>query len=62
MSFLIYYPMISTPGAEVPGYLNLILTAVIMASIVVILVDAIPKWFKTVKRTKPVFAEETGTK
>jgi carbon starvation protein len=55
----IYYPMISKPGAEVPGYLNLILTAVIMGSIIVILFDAIPKWFKTVKGTKPVFAEET---
>jgi carbon starvation protein len=48
----IYYPMISNPGYELPGYLNLILTAVIMASVVVILFDAIPKWYKTVRGTK----------
>ncbi len=55
----IYYPMTSQPGNEVPGYLNLILTAVIMASVVIILADAIPKWYRTVKGTRPLFAEES---
>ncbi len=58
----IYYPMISKPGAELTGYLNLSLTAVIMASVIVILFDAIPKWFKTVKGTRPVFVEEAAGK
>lgn len=58
----IYYPMTSKPGVEVPGYLNLILTAVIMASVIVILFDAIPKWVKTVRGTRPIFVEEAITK
>lgn len=58
----IYYPMISKPGSELPGYLNLILTAIIMTSIVVILFDAIPKWFKTIKGTRPTFVEEAAVK
>ncbi|MCL5268301.1 MAG: carbon starvation protein A [Bacteroidetes bacterium] len=58
----IYYPMISKPASEVPGYLNLILTAVIMASAVIILVDAVPKWFKTVRGTRPILAEEVISK
>ena len=53
----IYYPMISVPGTEVPGYLNLILTAVIMASVVAILVDGIPRWFQTVRGTRPLTVE-----
>jgi len=58
----IYYPMISKTGAEVPGYLNLLLTALIMASVVVILFDAIPKWYQTVKGTRPLLVEETVAK
>ncbi|HUI29464.1 MAG TPA: carbon starvation protein A [Candidatus Acidoferrales bacterium] len=58
----IYYPMISQPGVQVQGYLNLILTAVIMASVVVILFDAVPKWYMTVRGTRPVFVEEAATK
>ncbi len=58
----IYLPMTSTPGMEVPGYLNLILTAVIMGSVVVILADAMPKWYKTVRGTRPLFVEETASK
>jgi len=58
----IYYPMISKPGAEVPGYLNLILTALIMACVVAILIDAIPKWYRTVRETIALLAEETAGK
>ncbi len=58
----IYYPMISKPEVALPGYLNLILTAAIMASVVVILFDAIPKWYKTVRGTRPIFVEEVAAK
>ena len=56
----IYYPMLSKPGMEVPGYLNFILTAVIMASAAIILVDAIPKWYQTVRGTRPLFVEDVA--
>ncbi len=58
----IYYPMISTPGVEVPGYFNLLLTALIMTSVVMILFDAIPKWYQTVKGTRPLLVEEASSK
>ncbi|HEY9166039.1 MAG TPA: carbon starvation protein A [Candidatus Kryptonia bacterium] len=58
----IYYPMSSAAATKVPGLLNLILTAVIMACVVVILFDAIPKWFKTVRGTRPLIVEEVPSK
>ncbi len=58
----IYFPMTSKPGSEGPGYLNLILTAVIMASVVIILLDAIPKWYQTIKGTRPLIADGIAAK
>lgn len=58
----IYLPMTSQPGMELPGYLNLILTAVIMASAVIIIVDAVPKWYGTVRGRRPLLAEEVTSK
>lgn len=58
----IYLPMTSQPGMEVPGYLNLILTGIIMASAVIIIIDAVPKWFSTVRGTRALFAEEGVSK
>ncbi len=58
----IYYPMTLKSEAEMPGYLNLILTAAIMASVIVILFDAIPKWYKRVRETRPIFSEDAATK
>ncbi|MCL4510972.1 MAG: carbon starvation protein A [Bacteroidetes bacterium] len=58
----IYYPMTSKPGLEVPGYINFILTAIIMASVVIILFDAVPKWYQTIRGTRPLFVEEQVTK
>ncbi len=58
----IYFPMTSQPGMEVSGYLNLILTGIIMASAVIIIMDAVPKWYSTVKGTRRVFVEEGVSK
>ena len=58
----IYFPMTSQPGKEVPGYLNLILTGVIMTSAIIIIIDAVPRWYSTVRGTRPLFVEETISK
>lgn len=58
----IYFPMTSQPGMEVPGYLNLILTGIIMASAVIIIIDAVPRWYSTVRGTRPLFVEEGVSK
>ena len=58
----IYSPMTSKPGMELPGYLNLILTGVIMASAVIIIIDAVPKWYSTVRGTRPLVVEQGVSK
>jgi len=54
--------MITKVGSEVPGYLNMILTAVIMASVIVILFDAIPKWYQVIRGIRPIVLERAAVK
>ncbi|NOU18793.1 MAG: carbon starvation protein A [Bacteroidales bacterium] len=45
----IYIPQISEPAKMVPGIINLSLTILIMACVVIVLTNAIPKWFSAIK-------------
>ncbi len=45
----IYIPQISEPAKMVPGIINLSLTILIMACVVVVLANAIPKWVSAIK-------------
>ena len=45
----IYLPMLSVPGKSVTGTVNLILTVLILISVIIIFVDAVPKWIKKIK-------------
>lgn len=45
----IYIPQISEPAKMVPGIINLSLTILIMACVVIVLVNAIPKWINAIK-------------
>ena len=47
----IYLPQLSLPGKQLQGIINLVLTTVIMASAAIILIDAIPKWFRTARKS-----------
>lgn len=49
----IYIPQISEPAKMVPGIINLALTVLIMACVVIVLANAIPKWIAAI-RTKRV--------
>ncbi|MFA6133729.1 MAG: carbon starvation protein A [Phycisphaerae bacterium] len=47
----IYLPQLSLPGKQLQGIINLVLTTVIMASAAIILIDAIPKWFRAARKS-----------
>jgi carbon starvation protein len=42
----IFLPQVAESATRVPGLVNLVLTVIIMASLVIILVEAVPKWVK----------------
>jgi carbon starvation protein len=45
----IFLPLIAQSATRFQGMVNLVLTVIIMASLVIILVDAVPKWVKVKK-------------
>jgi carbon starvation protein len=45
----IFLPLVMESATRVQGLVNLILTIIIMASLVIILVDAVPRWLKAVR-------------
>jgi carbon starvation protein len=46
----IYIPLVAESATRVQGMVNLVLTIIIMASLVIILVDAVPRWIRVVGR------------
>jgi carbon starvation protein len=52
----IYWPQLADPAKQVQGIVSLVLTAIIMASAILILFDAIPKWVRAA-RGRPVYVE-----
>jgi len=48
----IYIPQISEPAKMVPGIINLSLTILIMACVVIVLANAIPKWISAIRAIK----------
>jgi hypothetical protein len=46
----IYIPLVMQSATRVQGMVNLALTLVIMASLVIILVDAVPRWVKASRK------------
>jgi carbon starvation protein len=46
----IYIPQISEPAKMVPGIINLTLTILIMACVIIVLTNAIPKWISAIKK------------
>ncbi len=48
----LFYPMITAPKTQLQGILNLVLTLVIMASVVTVIADAVPKWIITIRNKR----------
>jgi len=42
----IYLPQMKVPATYVPGLINLVLTVCIIASVIIIISNAVPRWFK----------------
>lgn len=55
--FNIYLPQTAIPGKEFVGWINFIMTAIIVSSVLVIFVDALPKWYRIVRTGKYVLDE-----
>jgi carbon starvation protein len=55
--FGIYLPQIGVEGKTVQGAINLSLTVVILACVVLIIVNAVPKWVNVIKEKKLPVAE-----
>jgi carbon starvation protein len=53
----IYLPQIWVEKTQVQGIINLSLTTIIMASVVVIIVDAVPKWIQTILGKRALIPE-----
>jgi carbon starvation protein len=50
----IFLPLVAESATRVQGLVNLVLTVIIMASLVIILADAVPRWLKAVNGHKVV--------
>ena len=48
----IYIPQIQNSSTFVPGLINLILTVAIIICVIIILLNAIPKWVKALRDLK----------
>lgn len=53
----IYWPMISKPELAVRGYVNLALTAFIVTSVIIVFLDAVPRWLKAIQSKEPRFTD-----
>jgi hypothetical protein len=48
----IFIPQLSTEKHFIQGLLNMILTALIMLSVLIILRDAVPNWIRAMKKNR----------
>jgi carbon starvation protein len=48
----IYIPQIGIPKNQLQGIINLVLTLMIMTCVVIIIRDAIPAWFKAIRKSR----------
>lgn len=45
----LFYPMLSVPKTQLQGSINLLLTVVIMGSVIVVMINAVPKWIAAIR-------------
>jgi hypothetical protein len=48
----IFYPMLFVPKTQLQGSINLLLTVVIMGSVVVVMINAVPKWIAVIRNKR----------
>jgi carbon starvation protein len=53
-----YMPLISVPGKETQGYVNVILTIIMMVCAVIVLIEALRRWYRVLIKKESLTAEE----
>ncbi|MGD0590451.1 MAG: carbon starvation protein A [Bacteroidota bacterium] len=48
----LFYPMLFVPKTQLQGTINLLLTVVIMGSVVVVMINAVPKWIAVIRNKR----------
>jgi len=55
--FNLYLPMTALPGKVVAGWINFILTGIIVSCVFIIFFDAAPKWYRVIKGKEPLMVD-----
>jgi len=58
----IYLPMMHNPGLLIQGYVNFILTSIILISVLIIISDAAPRWISAVRSGRYILTEQASVK
>jgi hypothetical protein len=48
----IYIPQMRADATQLPGIINLVLTVCIIASVIIIVSNAVPKWIRAARKAK----------
>ncbi|MGD0035657.1 MAG: carbon starvation protein A [Bacteroidota bacterium] len=54
----LFVPMVLIAKTKLQGFINLLLTVVIMVSVIIVIVDAIPKWVAVVRGRQEIISNE----
>ncbi|MGA3287354.1 MAG: carbon starvation protein A [Bacteroidota bacterium] len=54
----LFYPMLFVPKTQLQGSINLLLTVVIMGSVVVVMINAVPKWIAVIRSKRREMGED----
>ena len=56
----LFYPMLFVPKTQLQGTINLLLTVVIMGSVIIVMIDAVPKWIAVIRSKRREMGEDKG--
>ena len=54
----LFIPMVLIAKTQLQGFINLLLTVLIMGSVIIVIVDAIPKWVAVIRGRKEIISSE----
>ena len=54
----LFIPMVLIAKTQLQGFINLLLTVVIMGSVIIVIVDAIPKWVTVIRGRQEIISSE----
>jgi carbon starvation protein len=54
----LFIPMVLIAKTQLQGFINLLLTVVIMGSVIIVIVDAVPKWIAVIRGRQEIMSSE----